>query len=575
MLDEKEIVLRQDSTDGMATLESPFTRDIAGILPSIVGKRLINKKGFLRLEPFPANIALLKTKLPALTFISAKSIALSTLAPVIFPEALDPASTGYRSKTEPMSHQTHAILQALSKQHYAVFHEQGTGKTKTMIDIAGHRFHAKKITGVLIVAPKGVHRQTVESQFPTHCGVPFLAAYWPIKRYEGQRLPFGLEPDPDPSALKVLSLNIDAIKTKLGGTLCDQFIAAHQGRVMMVIDESHTIKNTSSGRWKAAKRLGDKCRYRLCLTGTPLGQNLVDVWSQFQWLDPRVLNLNSRTAFQSRYCVLGGYLGKEVVGTKNQEQFRGLIDSFMDRVTAETVGILPPRWDTWYFDLENKQVDMIKALKRGYKSKRDQFGADVPFEIRAEAMVTFTRIQQITNGFTVIPDKEEIFPLFDDPLENPRIKMLMEYLDSREGKVVIWTRFREDIRQISKAMKSLKKTHVTYQGGMNSSEETAAIAAFLDPKGAQYFISNAAKGGTGLNLQGVGRYAIYYSNGSSFIDRKQSEFRINRIGGMSGIVYTDLITKQGGVDTRIMELLANKQSLSFEILDKDPFWQEE
>jgi len=72
-------------------------------------------------------------------------------------------------KTVPFKHQLDEFTEFHHALTRAIFWEQGTGKTKLIIDTACALFQAGKITGVLVVAPNGVHRNWVEDEIPAHC----------------------------------------------------------------------------------------------------------------------------------------------------------------------------------------------------------------------------------------------------------------------------------------------------------------------------------------------------------------------------------------------------------------------
>ena len=75
-------------------------------------------------------------------------------------------------KTKPFEHQLEAYEFVKDKPYFALFMEQGTGKTKTSIDICSQRYCKGEINAVLIIAPNHVHAQWGNEQLPIHCSVP-------------------------------------------------------------------------------------------------------------------------------------------------------------------------------------------------------------------------------------------------------------------------------------------------------------------------------------------------------------------------------------------------------------------
>ena len=535
-----------------AILHTRMTPAIMMVLPRLEGRRKWLKGGGLQIEATGHNIEALRDGGINID-VKDQNLALE-----------DDLDVGlgfapYKSKTAPYDHQKTALAHCMDQRNFALFMEQGTGKTKVAIDHAGILYHERKITGVLVVAPKGVHRQWVDGQLPEHSGCEFTAGIWPMKEF-----PKELRKGED---LKWMSINIDGIKTTKGMLVCAEFIRSHKGKVLMIVDESHTIKNVKSKRWKAANELGKCVDYRMALTGTPIAKDLTEEWAQFKWLDEKIIGIRYITSFRNEYCIMGGFEGRVIVGHKNVERMQKKVAPYSFRATKEDIGILPKAYDRWKFDLSKKQKEMIKEMKRLLITKIDSGGISTA----ANAAVAVMRMQQIASGFAVDSD-ERLIMLEKDQKKNPRLMALMECLESIEGKVIIWARFVKDIELIKS---QLKNECVTYYGATSDRDRKLAIEKFLSKEDTpRFFVSNPAAGGHGLNLQGQCRRAIYYSNSDNSIERWQSEDRIHRIGVTGGVVYTDLIGS-GSVDAKILRNLRNKKTVSAMALGDIRNWIEE
>ena len=450
--------------------------------------------------------------------------------------------TTYVEKTPSYAHQTRAKDKGRFLDNYALFMEQGTGKSKVAIDLCAERYLRGDITAVLVVSPKGVHGQWAVSQIPTHCGIPHVAFYWQGKPPEtiatpGQQLVF-------------FCINIDAVRIKTGFNFCSDLIWAHHGKVAIILDEAHRIKNTSSASWKALNLLGRRARLRMALTGTPIAQNLSDEWAILKWLDRDIIGIEFITSFKNEYCILGGWDGNQIVAHRNVDKFKRLAAPHIFRATKEEIGILPKAYSYWPFDLAPAQKKIIKDLKQTLLAEIK--GQTI---LAKNAAVGLMRIQQASNGF--VQEGEEIHPIFDDPNKNPRIIAAKDWANSVDGPIVIWGRFKQDIRFLAEAFGD---ECVTYFGETSEDERIEAVRQFLGGE-KRIFVSTPAAGGTGLNLQGDCQAALYYSNSDNSIDRWQSEDRIHRIGTLGAVVYTDLVGK-GSIDQRILKNLAGKKAIS-------------
>jgi hypothetical protein len=527
-----------------AVLATRATPRVLAVLPRIEGQRhWLKGAGGLSVENTPHNVAVL-----------------SGIDGVIVDRAEDPQNMAvgaafdvgvgnrpYRPKTQPYAHQIRALEKMEGKRFFGLFKEQGTGKTKTLIDWAGKLFVERKITGVLVVSKKGVHRQWIESEVPTHCGVEFLGQFWPIK-HAGEDL------RPGPS-LKWLAFNYDGIKTPAGLEVAKSFCEMHNGKLLIICDESQEIKNHKSARHIALTELKQYSSHRALATGTPVAKDLTDEWAQLKWLDESILGIRYITAFRAEYCIMGGFEGKVVVGHKHIESFREKVDPFTFRATKEEIGILPKQYSEWRFDLAREQHKLMRQIK-------DDLRAEIlsgQIVSVATAVAAMSKLQQIASGF-IIDEEQKVHRLMTPP-SNPRVKAAMEWLDGGEGKAVIWARFREDMAIMAEALADAGVTFAQYHGGVKDKDRAEAVKSFMSKDGAQVFLANPQSAGTGLNLQGLCNRALYYSNSFNAIDRWQSEDRIHRIGTIGAVTYTDLIAARS-TDLHILRNLRKKKGIS-------------
>ena len=538
-----------------AVLHARLVPALMRVMPRIEGQRAWLKAGGLSLAATGHNIELLREAFPGLVVNSDATTENPDVS-----DDFDPARypTSYAEKSSSYAHQAKAKLKARTKPNFALFMEQGTGKTKVAIDLVGEDFCARRITGVLVVAPKGVHRQWAESQIPMHSGVEAVSAFWPFKELPQSLLP-GAE-------LKFMCINIDAVRTAKGFQACCEFLAAHSNKVRIILDEAHRIKNKSSASWKKMSQLGQRVRQRMVLTGTPIAKELTDEWAILQWLDPQILGINFISTFRNEYCLMGGWEGKVVVGYRNVDRFKHKVEPYTFRATKDEIGILPKAYERWSFDLTKEQKRKIKELKDQLFTQLANGEILTPNGVLPALLI----MQQISNGF--VQEGKSVRSLFDKPLDNPRLAAAQDWVMANEGKLVIWARFQEDIRQLYQL---LSNQAVTYYGETKPKEREQAVAQFLDPSSSvRIFISTPSAGGTGLNLQGGCNSVLYYSNSENSIERWQSEDRVHRIGTNGIVTYTDFVAP-GSLDSKILRNLLNKKMTSEMALSEIKDWLSE
>lgn len=460
----------------------------------------------------------------------------------------------FEFKTKPYKHQKEGFEKLKDRKCFAILAEQGTGKSKLLTDLIGYKWCEGEIDAVIILSPKGVHFQWVEEQLPTHMSevVPYKSWAWNNTKKELQKFEDMMDGS---GQLEVVTMNLDAIKYG-GFDFLKKFIKKHKGKVLMAIDEAHMIKTYQAERTKKAIELGGLCDVRGILTGTPIAKNIADLFSQYKFLDERVLGFKYFKGFKAQYCeVRWNGFGEEIIGAKNLEQLYQRLDPVSLRATKSELDLPPKMYDEYAFDLSDEQ-------KRAYKEIKTQFLTQLDKDEKVSvtnAASAITRLQQISSGY--LPKEDGSIHLY----QNPRLDALKSIIETIDGKVIVWARFNHDIEIISK---TFGKEAVSYYGGTSTEQREQAIKKFMDPDSeVRFFVSNPAAGGTGLNLQGLCTTAIYYTNDYNAVSRWQSEDRIHRIGTKGTCTYIDLVAR-GTVDKRILSNLRSKKALSDLALDE-------
>lgn len=533
-----------------ATLFAPQSAAVFSVLAQLEGRKVWGKgtPSRVSIEASPFNIDLLRENLPSLAI--AHSIPTEDWSGHTS-QCLDRGT--YISKTKPRSYQIQPAADLRTQTVFGLFIEQGGGKTKLGLDRAGELWCEGKIDAVLIFSKKGVHRQWLLEGAPKHLGVDWFGSAYAGGKLEVIRRP-------QPNALEFLAVNWDSAKAKKGRAVIEEFLTRHQGRVMTIGDESQEIKNPSSARTKAVMELRDvaKTRCRLALTGTPIAKNLIDEWSQINWLDEKIIGVRYMTTFRNKFCVMGGFEGKQIIGIKNLEEFKRLTDPYTTRIRKDEMGLPPKQYRDWTFRLEPVQYQAMQDVRDAWrKAMKD---GDQREAMRLNPPL---RIQQICSGFFPGEDGEPMLIL--PAKKNPRLLALHEVLEDTPGKVVVWARFRADIDLlIQPSLEAAGIPHVVYHGGKNDAEREAAKADFIAHKdeGPRVFLATAQAAGTGVDgLQRVCSHAVYYSNSHRAVDRWQSEDRIDRDGSIGQTLITDMIGI-GSNDRAIKKNLQNKKDIS-------------
>ena len=461
----------------------------------------------------------------------------------------------FQYKTQPRAHQAKALKKISELDACGLFMDVGTGKSWTAIAMMGRRWCEGKTEHILLIAKNGVHQQWVTEEIPKHMSevVPHKAVVFGKTKTAEREFVNMLRFE----GLKIFAINIDAVITKNGENRVREFINAAKGRCMMVVDESQDIKNLTAQRTKNAILFGNLCKYRMIMTGTPIAKNVMDLFSQFKFLNGNILGHRYLTTFRNEYChVRQTDFGPLITGYKNLEKLYERIDPHIFRITSEEALDLPPKvYVTRQFSLSDQQKKLMKELKEQFfiQAKEKDFSSV------SNAAGLLTKLQQISCGYLPMDEGEPM------ELPNPRMDELQNILDQREGKAIIWCRFNRDIEKV---MTQLRPLAVHYYGKTTQVERERHKAMFLDPASPiRYLVASPEAAGTGLNLQGSCNTNIYYSNSFNSLARWQSEGRTWRDGTIGTVTYFDLIANRSP-DAKILKNLQDKKSISDLTLDE-------
>ena len=469
----------------------------------------------------------------------------------------------YKFKTKPYAHQLKALEMSWKKEVFAYFMEMGTGKSKVLLDNIAMLYDRGKINGALIVAPKGVYKNWLESEIPEHLveHIQNKTVLWQalINKKQQAKLDTLFKPEVD---LHILIMNVEAFSTKKGLDFAAKFLSCHDA--LVAIDESTTIKNPGAQRTKNILRLSKLSKYRRILTGSPVTKSPLDLYTQCFFLDPWLLDHDSYYTFRTRYALMktANFNGRSVqlvVGYKNLAELSEKLKPFSYRVLKDDCLDLPSK------TFMKRIIQLSPEQKRLYQQMKSMALA----ELNGKMLTTFNavtqimRLQQITCGH---------FKADDDSIQeikNNRITELMNVLEEVEGKAVIWAHWRHDIATIVREIeKEYPGSVMTYYGDTTTEDRQKAIRAMQDPESKiRFLVGTPQTGGYGITLTGASTM-IYYSNGYDLEKRQQSEARIDRIGQKKPMTYIDILAEDT-VDEKIVKALRKKVNIATEVMGEE------
>lgn len=417
--------------------------------------------------------------------------------------------------------------------------DAGTGKTLCTLTIAYSRWKEGFISHTFILVPASLQKQWDEL----------------IKEYY-----------PDFYAYTIRSIHSTSMDSSLERLQKD--FNNHIGDVQLIIDESHLMRNQSARRSRNIEKYF-KAKYVQIATAFPIERNAGDLFFQFGVMSREILGEKNYGAFQSKFLLLGGNDGEQIVAYQNTKELNRRISPYIARMTLADVhgSLLPIIYKNVYFELNTEQKEAYAALEN-LMIRLQEKSNWIP--VNKRYMIN-TFLLKLSSGY--IPTREEIETTFKDlgklgdsadnirkigniayNPHNNRIKALRKKLESiGNDQAIIWCSFVDEIKTLCQELPNSAAIH----GEIDLKTRNGILDRFK--KGNfQYLVISIAIN-EGFNLQNC-RHAILYSDNYSRTKRENAIKRIHRIG-QNTQVYVRRLLAEKSLDIRILEVGKRKDKI--------------
>lgn len=456
-------------------------------------------------------------------------------------------------KFSPAEHQIDALKRLYSVNSSALFMEMGTMKTRVMIDMMTAHFYERRIQFVIVITPLTVKMSTWQDELANFSPCPYnfidvdsdyRASSFRVSQDRLTWLVVGVESLSQGKTFKALEP-----VTKLGLPFA------------CGVDESTRIANWKAICTQAAFDLRRRALIKFIATGFELKRDLEDLYAQFEFLDPNIIGCGDYFAFRNRYCIMGGYKNKEVIGYNHIDELMGLIAPNVYQCDKSKLNLPPKLYEKRIIKLSPEQRKMYIRIKSG----------DVE-RVSVENVLTKTlRLQQVACGFynedkQEAPDPKtgrvkklpavlvEIVP----PSKNPKLRELLLICKEISHPMIVWVETMYEFKIITEALGKLGK--VLSIIGSTPKEERRGIITEFQTGSVPYFVGTTTAGGIGTTLTAA-RTVVYFSNGQRLEQRVQSEDRAHRKGQTGSVTVIDLVA-EGTVDVSVLANHAEKIELA-------------
>jgi len=332
----------------------------------------------------------------------------------------------------------------------------------------------------------------------------------------------------------------------------------------IVIDEAQNIKNPKAAQTKAILKL--EAKHRLALTGTPVENRLLDLWSIFNFLNPNYLGKEAQ--FKKSF---------ETPIQKNNDQIQAnvlkkLVEPFILRRVKTDQSIikdLPDKIEQkLYTNLTKEQASLYEVVVRDVEKQLNEVEG---IQRKGLILSTLLKLKQICNhprqflqdGSDFTPERSHKFS---------RLSEMMEEVISEGESLLIFTQFTEIGDALEKYIRQKLHYNTYYiHGGTNRDKRERMITEFQDPETEpSVFILSLKAGGVGITLTKA-NHVFHFDRWWNPAVEDQATDRAFRIGQKKNVFVHKFITI-GSLEERIDQMIEDKKKLAGAIVGADESW---
>jgi len=439
----------------------------------------------------------------------------------------------YEPKTEPLPHQIEAIDYINRHNEVALFDEQGLGKTKIVIDSLCTSMKNGEVEGVLVVSPMSL-LYNWEYEVTKHSFlIPIvLKGTRREKRYNFL------------TGANFYITNYEAV------------IAEHERikrfcrsrKVAIVLDESARIKGPTTKTAQSLFNLRPYSTKRVIITGTPVANKPIDLWSQFFFLDGGALLGVNFKEFKARYNEKNPDYKGALTELKNiiaEHSIRRCKDDVLELPAKKFVNV--------YVTLKGDQLKLYSQLREKLRIEVQDMDGNTVVDEAENILKKLLRLTQITSNPGLIDKGYKEVPGKFDVLEG-----LLKDVIVKGEKAIVWTSFVDNIIILKNRLKHYNPLII--YGDVPVKDRADAVKSFQESEKNRIMIANPSAAREGLTLTKANN-AIYLDRNFNLVDYLQSQDRIHRISQTKECKIFKILAK-GTIDEYIDRVIEVKTEIA-------------
>lgn len=461
-------------------------------------------------------------------------------------------------KTKPFPHQLDGIRFGLNHDRFLLCDDQGLGKTLQIIDLV--ECLGDKVQKALIICGVNSLKYNWREEVSKHSNEKGYVLGTRYRKNGKEYLGSTKDKINDLSNLpdnKYIITNIETLRLgakKIGKYKYDFPIAnkikelCNDGTIgLIAFDECHRAKDSTSLQGKAMLEIS--APHMIAMSGTPLMNSPIDLYFPIKWLG---YENHSLFEFKRHYCRLGGYNDAEILGYKNLDELRSLVDQIMLRRLKTEVLDLPDKIEKLeYVEMSSKQSKLYLEIQQNTKTLIHQI------RMSNNPLSMLLRLRQVTGWCGIIDES------IQESAKMQRMVELVEDIAANNQKAIIFSNW-TSITEV--AVKLLSKYNPAYiTGDVKQEERMNEVDRFQNNERCKVIIGTIGAMGTGLTLTSA-QNVIFLDEPWTKALKDQAEDRAHRIGTKGTVSIITLMCKDT-IDDRIHDLIEKKGKMSDALID--------
>lgn len=451
-------------------------------------------------------------------------------------------------KTNPFRYQEEGIKYGLTHDKWLLLDAPGLGKTLQILYIAESLKKSKKLKHCLIICGINTLKTNWKKEINIHSKLDCKILGERITK-KG-KISFGglkerLEDLKNPIKEFFVITNIETLRSN---DIIKEINSGKNSFDMIVLDEAHAAKNPTSQQGKNFLKL-NKAKYKIAATGTLLTNSPLDAYVPLKWIEKEKC---SYSTFKYYFVKYGGYFNNEILGYKNIDTLKNILDTCSLRRTKDLLDLPPKTLIHEFVDMNSSQELFYKNIVDGIVNQVDKVS------ITSNSLLAMmARLRQATACPSILTSEN----IPSSKIE--RCIDLVNQIISNNEKVIVYSTFKETLNVLQQQLNI--KNSLLCTGDVKDTIISENIDKFQTDDNYKVMLATWSKMGTGITLTAANN-VIFIDTPYTNAGVEQAIDRCYRIGSNKHLFVYFLICKDT-VDERVKEIVQDKGLVSDYVVD--------